>query len=87
VGPNGEFCVLWKDTLADETGFRITLDYTGKERFIYELPANSTALVVPATDTPQRGNCARSSFSLTIEALQPSGPTLVDGMAMDGECY
>lgn len=88
TGENGEFCVLWKDAASDEQGFRVTVEYGSMETFSYDLPANTTSFVLPNDATPQTGSnkCARSSFSITVEALQPSGATLVDGMAMDAEC-
>lgn len=88
AGENGEFCVLWKDAFSDEQGFRVRVEYGSMEQFSYDLPANTTSFVLPNDATPQAGSskCARSSFSITVEALQTSGATLVDGMAMDAEC-
>ena len=81
------FCFAWDDTYSNETAFRITLEYSQtKERFVYETPPDTISLIIPAEDAPQPDTCDRVDFSVSVDAILPTGAVNVGGFARDSHC-
>jgi WD40 repeat protein len=87
------FCITWTDSLSDERGFRVLLEYLRSgERFSYEVGPNTEVFAVPPADAPPLDasgeQCmARKDFMITVIALRPDGETPLDSMASEGECW
>lgn len=86
------FCIVWKDELADELKFRISLRYPrGDEQFTYEVGKNVTQFVVPAADWPRLDESAdlcdrRKEVVISVYAVRPNGEVIVGGFAFQTEC-
>lgn len=86
------FCIVWKDELADELKFRISLRYPrGDEQFTYEVGKNVTQFIVPAADWPRLDESAdlcdrRKEVVISVYAVRPNGEVIVGGFAFQTEC-
>ena len=82
-----QFCLRWKDSFSDESGFRIKLSYprTG-ESFVHDVGSNATSFVFPAEEGQTPGNCERSPMTLELQVVKPSGAAIVDAIVFQNEC-
>jgi hypothetical protein len=83
-----DFCIVWVDDYDNETGFRIVLKYGNGDIFVYEVPANTSQLIVPKEGAPRLGESLeqylrRSSWQITVYAVGPDFLGTVGGMGIE----
>lgn len=85
------FCLAWRDTYNDESGFRIVIKYSNSgEEFTYLVPANANEFYVPQSDWPTTlrpeqacPECLlRKDYEMTLYVMRPNGEELVDRAAV-----
>lgn len=86
-----DFCVVWVDEFEDEKQFVVKVSYENSgENFVYELPANSTQLILPPADAPRLAESleqCQQRQSYTIEVIAERDTTWPVGqMTMNSEC-
>ncbi len=89
------FLYNWLDTVDNEDGFILVLEYADYEnvydRFIFRTDANVTALSIPEELAPRleesQEQCRqRKSFTLEVYALVDGREKFITGMAWESEC-
>ena len=83
--------VEWVDCWDDETGYVLVLDYMdGQERIAYELPPDTTELIVPSDDRPpattQPACEARNDLRITLQLRRTDVLEEVDSVVLLGLC-